>query len=532
MKKQTYLLLSLPVSIFFILFLATNAEAQVCGSNLRIDRYQCNTKYSTTSPFNRNPYCAHELYVAGFVASCSQFGADCQTTTSWCVDVSTCTTASGNSPCTTSVNDHCDSGAERAQCAAGTRYNCRDGTVCTGCNEQRYDCWIGGTPTPTPSGGTPTPTPSPSCTVDLLPSTASTSIGSGVTLTASVAIGSGTVDQVNFISSDTGIVTVNPASDSTAVYSTQATGVSNGSTTVAADVVMGGSVRCTDSSTVDVTVPGPWWQVGDADVTSGGDIVSPIPGTCTLPVCNPVFNLQGTGGFPGVSVYDGATADFQAGSGTGTVAESPYSWLVNTSYSSSKIYDYSFFERQIPSDVTFTEIASPTYNGGDFNSGGSPARGYVWYHFDGATLGDMTISGNVNLTGSRRVVLLVDGADLYITGRINVQSPGNGYFMVVVGKDTSGLKGNIIVDPSVSHPTAPGIEGVYLAEGEFRTGAGTNRLYVRGAVASYDGIVLERDLEGNNDDTPAEYFEYAPDIIATFPQVFTSRRMRWKEIAP
>ena len=48
---------------------------------------------------------------------------------------------------------------------------------------------------------------------------------------------------------------------------------------------------------------------------------------------------------------------------------------------------------------------------GDFNSGGSPAWGYVWYHLDGATLGDMTISGNVNLTGSRRVVLLVDGAD-------------------------------------------------------------------------------------------------------------------------
>jgi hypothetical protein len=308
--------------------------------------------------------------------------------------------------------------------------------------------------------------------------------------------------------------------------------VALGSTTVTADVVMGGATRCSDTSTVDVSTAGPWWQVGDADVTAGGDITSPIPTSCSLPVCNPVFNLQGTGGFPGVPLYAGATADFQAGSGTGTVAEAPYSWLVNASYSASKIYDYSYFERQIPQDVTFTEITSPTYNGGDFNSGGSPARGYVWYHYDGATLGDMTISGNVNLTGSRRVVLLVDGADLNIIGRINVQSSGNGYFMVVVGKDANGLKGNITIDPTVSHPTSPAIEGVYLAEGEFRTGAGTSQLHLRGAIAAYGGIVLERDLGADNDDTPAEYFEYAPDIIATFPQVFTSRRMRWKEVAP
>ena len=418
----------------------------------------------------------------------------------------------GSCSCGSWSNGGCGAGG----CAADQMYQTRNCNP-DGCSSESR-CVADATCTP------------PSCTVNLTPDSATVAVGAATTLTASVVIGSGTVTQVDFASGNTGIVTVSPTSDSTVVYSTQASGVSVGSTTVRADVIMSGASRCNDTSTVNVTLPGPWWQVRDADVTSGGDIVSPIPGTCTLPVCNPVFNLKGTGGFPGVTVYGGATADFQAGSGTGTVAEAPYSWLVNTSYSSSKIYDYSFFERQIPSDVAFTEIDTPTYNGGDFNSGGSPARGYVWYHFDGP--GDLTITGNVNLTGSRKVVLLVDGADLYITGRINVQSPGNGYFMVVVGKDVNGLKGNIIVDPSVSHPTDPGIEGVYLAEGEFRTGAGTSRLYVRGAVASYGGIVLERDLEGNNDDTPAEYFEYAPDIIATFPQVFTSRRMRWKEVAP
>src|SRR4030042_5768660 len=150
-----------------------------------------------------------------------------------------------------------------------------------------------------PGSGTPTgtapPTPTPSCTVDLLPATAPPSVGSAVTLTASVTIGSGTVDSVNFVSTDTGIATVNPASDSTAVYSTQATGVANGTTTVTANVIMGGASRCSDTASVEVWAAGPWWQVRDADVTSGGDVVSPIPATCSLPVCDPVLNLQGTG---------------------------------------------------------------------------------------------------------------------------------------------------------------------------------------------------------------------------------------------
>jgi len=426
-------------------------------------------------------------------------------------------------------------------CNCGNWVNgvCGGGSCTATQREQTRTCVPAGCEAGTQCIVDPTCTP-PSCTVDLLPATATTTVGSSVTLTASVTIGSGTVDRVNFTSANTGILTVSPASDSTVVYQTQATGVVPGSTTVSTEVIMGGVSTCADSAgvgggggtVVDVTPVGPWWQVKDADVTAYGDLVSLIPASCSLPVCNPVFGLKGLGGFPGVPVYGGVTADFAAGTGTGNAAEVPYNWLVNSLYSSSRIYNYDFFERQIPSDVTFTEITTPTVNGGDFNSGGAPSRGYVWYHYNGATLGDMTISGEVNLTGSRRAVLLVDGADLYITGRINIQSPGNGFFMVVVGKDANGLKGNIIVDPSVSHPTSPGLEGIFVAEGEFRTGVGTSQLWVRGSVAAYDGFLLERDLQAGNSTKPAELFEYAPDIISVFPQVFTTRRMRWKEVAP
>jgi len=165
--------------------------------------------------------------------------------------------------------------------------------------------------------------------------------------------------------------------------------------------------------------------------------------------------------------------------------------------------------------------------GGTFNSGGAPSRGYIWYHWDGATRGDLTIDGNVNLVGSRRVVLMVEGANLIIDGRIQLQSPGQGFFMAVVGKDGSGFKGDILVDPSVDI-----IEGIFLAESEFKTGLASTQFNVRGSVAAYDGVVLERDLGASNSNTPAEVFTYAPDIIATFPNVFTQRRIRWKEVAP
>ncbi len=288
-----------------------------------------------------------------------------------------------------------------------------------------------------------------------------------------------------------------------------------------------------------------WWQVSDADVSTNGDLTSLIPDTCILPACNPVFGLKGTGGFPGVPSY-GGSADFSLNSDSGIAAETPYNWSADTQSSFRKTYNYAFFEAQIPTDVVPTEIdssASPscvpgggcTLNGGFFNSGGTATRGYVWYHFDGETLDTLTINGNVNLVGTRKVVLLIEGGDLNISGRINIGTPGSGFFMAVVGKNASGGKGNILIDDSVSRPSAAAIEGVYLAEGQISTGTGgtdsDSPLYLRGSFAAYGGMVLERNL-ADDSDTPAEFIEYAPEIIATFPRVFTTRRMSWKEVAP
>jgi len=526
MLKNTKLLL---ISVLFVivslgLFIidTRTVNAQTCGSALRLDQFYCFTEYD----INGKPQGCDKQFISIATVPCSPTNGDCKTDSAYCTSASSCSESIRYVSCPANWSQ-CDSSSSRTSCQLGHISSCSAGVNCNGCNLQRSDCWIAGTPPPTGGGGTPTPTPtpSPSCTVDLTPATASVQTGSSTTLTASVTIGSGTVTSVDFISQDVSRVTVNPASDSSVVYSTLASGVAVGSTTVRSDVVMGGAVRCTDSSTVNVIVAGPWWQVQDADITTNGDLGSQIPGTCSLPGCNPVFGLKGTGGFPGVPAYGGASADFQAGAGTGNAAEAPYNWLSASRYNG-RAYDYSYFERQIPDDVIINELTPPV-TGGTFNSGGAPSRGYVWYHWNGASLGDLTITGNVNLVGSRRVVLLVEGADLIINGRIQLQNPGQGFFMAVVGKDANGLKGNIRVDPSVDD-----IQGVFLAESEFRTGVASSQLTVRGSVVAYDGVVLERDLGASNATLAAEYFVYAPEVIATFPRVFAQRRIRWKEVAP
>jgi len=274
--------------------------------------------------------------------------------------------------------------------------------------------------------------------------------------------------------------------------------------------------------------PGPWWQVIDGDVLTNGSLSSLIPSSCSLPGCNPNFILDGPGGYPGVAIYGGSSYDFSTGSSDGRDQVSSQGWLANSSYLG-KEYHYSYFARLVPSDVQeqTDEITEETVTGGDFNSGGSPARGYIWYKREG----DLTINGNVNLVGTRKVVLFVNGGDLNINGRINLQS-GESFFMAIVGKDDSGNKGNIIVDPSVSHPVKPGLEGIFLADSQFKTGSDDKQLYIRGSVAAWEGIVLERDLDDDNSDTPAELFEYAPDLIFNYPQEMLRDVIRWREVAP
>lgn len=397
------------------------------------------------------------------------------------------------------------------------QHGCWTETDCSGCGSGRRQ------PPPPP------PPPPPSCTISL-PETASLPAGADQTMLASVSVSNGSATRVDFSSSDPSIATVTTP-DTSSPFTTMIDAITpNRSTTITAVAKVegpGGSTTCQDTSSVSVTSPVAWWQVKDGDVYSGGNIASLIPRTCSLPVCNPVFSLDGDGGYPGVVIYAGSQYDFKSGESKGRV--SSRGWLANTSYQGSSNYTYAFFARQIPSDVVINEIALPSVTGGYFNSGTSSPRGYTWFRRQG----DLTISGgDLNLTGSRKVILLVKGGNLNINARININDRGQGFFAAIVGKDASGGKGDILVDPSVSHPTRPELEGIFLADSEFRTGAGSEQLHLRGSVAAWEGISLERDLQDANTNTPAEFFEYAPELILTFPRELTRRPMTWNEVAP
>lgn len=387
-------------------------------------------------------------------------------------------------------------------------------------------CWISGTPTPDPGGGGD-PTPSPDgCTVDLVPSVSTISPTSVITLTANVNVTGGFVDQVNFLSNDTNVVTVSPASDTSPSYETNTTGQSTGTTTVRTDVIMSGSSVCNDTASITVSDPGPWWQVINADVFSLGNLISGIPALCSGG-CSPIFDLDGPGGFPGLPIYSGSY-DFAEGSGQGTTSST--GWLAEATFNDSREYTYSFFDRRIPADATLNEIENPSITGTELSSGGTAFDGYYWYHFDGDTYGDLTINSDVAIAGDRKVILFIESADLSIEGNVSIQSDGQGFLLVIVGKTDTGTKGNINIGSSVT-----GIEGLFVADNAFSTGtAGADadsQLVIEGSVGAYGGINLQRDLPDDSQ-TPAEVFEYAPELMLLFPKSLSLERMRWEEVAP
>lgn len=350
------------------------------------------------------------------------------------------------------------------------------------------------------------------------PGSVSLTAGSTANLTANVIPSGGTVDRVNFSSANGGIATVSPLSDATNPYQTVVTGTGVGSTSLTANVVMGGVVRCSDTVAISVASPSAWWQVVDSDVTVvTGDLISPIPATCTLPLCEPVFGIDGIAGFPGVPMFSG-NSDFSSGVGLGTVSST--GWLADARYVSLTQYIYPFFLRGVPGDTIRSTISTPTITPNYLkNQGAVSPDGYKWFF----RTGDLTMQGEPTL-GANKVVLFVDG-NLTIDGIIDL-TKGSGFFMGIAS-------GNITVNPGVRHPSAgePELEGLFVTGGNFVTAADSEQLSIRGMVAAYGQVILGRDLSDNTQN-PAELFTYAPDLIFNYPRSLTLKRTRWKEVTP
>lgn len=255
-----------------------------------------------------------------------------------------------------------------------------------------------------------------------------------------------------------------------------------------------------------------WWQVGDSDIQSSGDLISIVPS-------GNYFNLPGVGGFPGIPAYAGTTS--LTGEDVSAVG-----WLVNNTPIGLRGYDYAYFANQIPEDILAGMNSIDTADvSGSLSSGGTPdGNDYYWYKYDGASNGNQDLTIPETNIGSRKVILMVDNANVNITGNINLVD-GQGFFMLVVN-------GNINIDPTLGDSGGPNLEGLYFANGAVSTGVGETQLWTRGSIVAYGGVALERDLGNDGNGDPSEFLEYAPDQIMLFPKVFGYRRINWKEVAP
>ena len=539
--------------LFFsiLVIFASSAKAQnICGDELRIDRFRYVFDFTGGSC---QGYC-DQVFIQDSppnVEDCSPTANDCKTDANVCADVSTCS-YNPPQPVYTSCDidydswRYCELASQQVECSLGHRTSCIDyyTAASCGCNPQRYDCWISwnpsGTPAPTGGGGTPTPTPPPSClNITFTPDPIDIQVGvsANVTATVNTSPQGSPVDRVEFSIVNPAIASIDdppgpPHNDLTFPYRAQVTGVSPGFTELRATAYMGGVAACGYGTLVDpvpadinVSNASSWWQVVNGDVIVNADIISPIPASCSLPVCDPAFIVTPLGGYPGIPSYAGGVFDVSSGIPPGTVSST--GWLAQASYNAQTDYNYAFFERLVPGDadrnvISVADTINPNYLKNQADSQFPSPDGYFWFF----RTGDLTLRGEPTLA-STKVILFVNG-NLTIDGNIKI-NPGTGFFMAIAS-------GNITVNPGVENPGGGfDLEGVFVTNGNFTTSSAgpetDDPIQIRGMVAAYGMVDPNKDLTDNST-TPAELFEYAPDLLFNIPPSLQLKRTRWKEVAP
>lgn len=179
------------------------------------------------------------------------------------------------------------------QFSIGANVSCsgvqNDGTGVVNVYMKPYAC----VPTPTPVPPTPTPVPptsTPGCLANSSPVFAEIVVGSNTSFDCFITdIVNGTVDQVDFSSTNTGVATVSPASVSSPAYTTTASGLVGGSSTISCQAIMAGVSRCSDSSTLTVVISAP---IPTSTPTPTPAIGSPpCPVGTTLTILDPCYEF-------------------------------------------------------------------------------------------------------------------------------------------------------------------------------------------------------------------------------------------------
>jgi len=291
----------------------------------------------------------------------------------------------------------------------------------------------------------------PTCSVILSPGSASVEIGKTQLYTATVYPDppSATVDRVDFSSGDTGVATVNPASDLTSAYQTTARGESAGPTLIKANVFMGGGSTCPDTANITVINPGPWWQVDSGNIhADNGNVGSSIPSTAAKP-----YLITGglTGLVPGLVSYTGS---LDVGNAAAINQAGLSNWQAQTGYQGLKT-GYGYFKRILEDDPE------------------AAANGVTIHE------GDYVTDGEISVVDGENMIILVNG-EVTISANINVDPGG---FLAIISS------GNITIGNTVTN-----VEGVYVADGIIDSGTSESQLIGEGIFTGWGGISLQRDF--------------------------------------
>jgi len=262
---------------------------------------------------------------------------------------------------------------------------------------------------------------------------------------------------------------------------------------------------------------GGWWQVIGGDAYGGGGIVSEIPETCTGGVCEPflVRALDNQAGLPkfkaGSLDIGNSPVAFASAAGANTAQGAN----VNDGPAQDRRYNYDFFlanARSYPKTNITGITGKPVYSppvGQDFQIYYLPGNGAAQYDI------------NFSVLSNEKMIFFVDG-DVSVLGNVDVEEGG---LLAVIAS------GTITFDSPVANA-----EGFWIADVINIASSGDTATEVKfhgeGLFAGISNIILNRNLGDTNNTSPAEEFQFRPDLLINAPDALKIRDSLWREVAP
>lgn len=98
---------------------------------------------------------------------------------------------------------------------------------------------------------------------------------------------------------------------------------------------------------------------------------------------------------------------------------------------------------------------------------------------------------------------------------------------------TDGFLMFIVRGNIIVNPNVVELDGIFSVDGSFRTGTDGDdpQLVVTGSVVA-GTLLLQRDLLASNGSSPAEIFIYSPELVVNFPPALSDKHLVWREVAP